>query len=85
MHLEHLNPFRIIRYKFPFAGNLKNEKRVLQWLIDQKSKNVPYCFLLFTNPFNTLSLSIQCQSKLKDNKWKYISYNFKIHSNKTLS
>lgn len=23
-------------------GNLMNEKRVLQWLIDQKSKNVPY-------------------------------------------
>lgn len=25
------------------VGNLKNEKRVLQWLIDQKSKTVPYC------------------------------------------
>lgn len=24
-----------------FLGNLKNENRVLQWLIDQKSKNFP--------------------------------------------
>lgn len=24
-----------------FSGNLKNENRVLQWLIDQKSKNFP--------------------------------------------
>lgn len=30
------------------VGNLKNEKRVLQWLIDQKSKNVPYRLILLT-------------------------------------
>lgn len=35
---------RIYSFNFPIClGNLKNEKRVLQWLIDQKSKTVPFC------------------------------------------
>lgn len=31
-----------------FVGNLKNEERVLEWLIDQKSKNISRMMIIIT-------------------------------------
>ena len=33
----------------PFVGNLKNEERVLEWLIEQKSKEISRMMIIITS------------------------------------
>lgn len=44
----------MLHKRFNFLGNLKNEDKVLEWLINQKSK--AYITNFFANDFNSKKL-----------------------------